>query len=106
MIWFGDWCNVIRSQVGEHGLHILTARRVDLPFAQKSVAAAVPGHYLSEEHIARILEHFGKRAAATYIREKLPETKFIRSGDLGEILATEYIAEQTPFSVPIKRLRW
>ncbi len=29
-----------------------------------------------------------------------------RSGDLGEILATEYITEKTPYAVPIKRLRW
>ena len=44
---------------------------------------------------ARILERFGKTAAATLIREKLPDAKSIRSGDLGEILATEYISEHT-----------
>ena len=32
--------------------------------------------------------------------------KSIRSGDLDEILAAEYIAERTPFTVPIKRLCW
>ena len=55
---------------------------------------------------ARILERFGKTAAATLIREKLPDAKSIRSGDLGEILATEYITEHTSYTVPIKRLRW
>jgi len=40
------------------------------------------------------------------VRQKLPESKAIRSGDLGEILATEYIAESTPYEVPIKGLRW
>ena len=75
-------------------------------FAQEAVVAAIPGHYVSEEHIARILERFGKHAAADYIREKLPDAKSIRSGDLDELLATEYIAERTPFTVPIKRLRW
>jgi hypothetical protein len=83
---------------------ILTARHDHLPFAQD--AAAVPDHCASVEHIARILERFGKTVAAAHIHEKLPDTKPIRSGDLGEILATEYNAEQTSYRVPIKRLRW
>ena len=106
MIWLNDWCDVIAAQAGAHGLQILTARQDDLPFAQDALAAAVPSHYASAERIARILERFGKTAAAAFIREKLPETKSIRSGDLGEILATEYIGEQTSYLVPIKRLRW
>jgi hypothetical protein len=106
MIWFKDWCEVIATTVGAHGLQILTARHHDLPFARDAVAATLPGHYVSEEHIARILDRFGKTEAAAFIREKLPETKSIRSGDLGEILATEFIIEQTPYQVPIRRLRW
>ncbi len=106
MIWLNDWCDVIAAQVGAHGLQILTARREDLPFALDALAAAVPGHYASKEPIARLLKRFGKTEAAAFIREKLPETKSIRSGDLGEILATEYIAEHTSYMVPIKRLRW
>jgi hypothetical protein len=106
MIWLNDWCDVMAAQVGAHGLHILTARQGDLPFAQDALAAVVPSHYASEERIAGILERFGKTTAAAFIREKLPDAKSIRSGDLGEILATEYIAEQTSYAVPIKRLRW
>jgi hypothetical protein len=40
------------------------------------------------------------------LREKLPQTPKIRSGDLGEILATQYIDERTAYKAPIKRLRW
>ena len=106
MISLRDWCRRVLDKVGAHGLQIFTAGQDNIRFAQDAVAAAVPSHYTSEQHIARILDRLGKGGAAAFIREKLPETKAIRSGDLGEILATEYIAEETPYTVPIKRLRW
>jgi hypothetical protein len=106
MIRFNDWCDLAPANVGAHRMLILSGRPKDLPFAQDAVAAVVPGHYASEEHIAGILQRLGKIAAASFIREKLPVSKSIRSGDLGEILATEYIGEETSYDVPIKRLRW
>lgn len=42
----------------------------------------------------------------TFIRNKVPTDKKVMSGDLGEILASEYIDQCTEFSVPVKRLRW
>ena len=103
---FDDWCDDAPAAAGAHSLRILTARTADLAVGVGAVAAQVPGHYASEEHIARVLDRLGKPAAAELIREKLPTTKGIRSGDLGEILATEYIDEKTDYSAPIKRLRW
>jgi hypothetical protein len=103
---FNDWCDDAPSAAGVHDLRILTARAADLAVGVATVAAQVPGHYASEEHVARVLDRLGKPAAAELIREKLPTTKGIRSGDLGEILATEYIEEKTAYSAPIKRLRW
>src|SRR5262249_11484188 len=41
-----------------------------------------------------------------FIRNKVPTDKKTRSGDLGEILASEYIEQCTRYGVPIKRLRW
>ena len=43
MMWFGDWCDVVGPQLGEHGLQIITARSVDLLFAQEAVVAVIPG---------------------------------------------------------------
>jgi len=106
MISFNDWCDRAVADVGAHGMSVLSARPKDLSSAQDAVAAVVPSHYASEEHIAGILQRLGKIAAADFIREKLPVGKSIRSGDLGEILATEYIEEETSYDVPIKRLRW
>jgi hypothetical protein len=71
-----------------------------------ATAQIMSTHYASEERIAALLERLGKNASAQCIREKLPQGPRIRSGDLGEILATEFIAEQSVYTVPIKRLRW
>lgn len=73
----------------------------------QATATIVPGHYASEEHVARALRRLGKPEAAALIEAKLPTTKAIRSGDLGEIYATEWIdAHSGGYRAPIKRLRW
>jgi len=106
MLPFGNWCDLFSSNVGAHEVQVLTSRPADLAAARDDIAATIPTHYCSEENIARALRRLGKTAAATLIEEKLPTTKSIRSGDLGEILATEFIAQYTTFAAPIKRLRW
>lgn len=103
---FSDWCDVAEEDVGAHNLTRLAARAVDLEVGSSATALCVPTHYASEERIADLLRRLGKTGAAAFIEQKLPESSRIRSGDLGEILATEYISERLIFAVPIKRLRW
>jgi len=66
----------------------------------------LPEHYISPESIADILARLGKGAAAKKLRDKIPEVKNIRSGDVGEVITTDYIEEYTDFIVPIRKLRW
>lgn len=106
MVGFLNWCDQAVEDVRAHALHVISARPGDAPHGCAAVAAVVPGHYAAEEHVARILRRLGRPQSAAFIEGKLPTTKSIRSGDLGEILATEYIASLTPYTVPIKRLRW
>jgi hypothetical protein len=85
----------------------MTGQAASLPTGIQVTAAIVPGHYASEEQVARALARLGKPAAAALIQGKLPTTKAIRSGDLGEIYATEWIdAHSGGYRAPIKRLRW
>jgi len=85
----------------------MTGQAASLGAGIQSTATIVPEHYASEEHIARALARLGKPAAAALIEGKLPMTKAIRSGDLCEIYATEWIdAQSGGFKAPIKRLRW
>ena len=79
----------------------------DLATGIQATAAIVPGHYAAEEQVSRALARLGKPAAAALIQGKLPTTKSMRSGDLGEIYATEWIdAHSGGYRAPIKRLRW
>lgn len=66
----------------------------------------LPNYYVDPLSIAQTLERLGKPAAANKLRIKLPEAIKTRSGDIGEILTTDYIDEKTIYSVPIKKLRW
>ena len=85
----------------------MTGQAASLPTGIQATAAIVPGHYAAEEQVVRALARLGKPAAAALIEGKLPTTKAIRSGDLGEIYATEWIdAHSGGYRVPIKRLRW
>jgi len=71
-----------------------------------SLVENLPDYYINPESIASTLERLGKPAAAQKLREKIPEAKKLRSGDIGEILSTDYIEEATSYSVPIRKLRW
>lgn len=84
----------------------MTANGAALASGIAATAAIVPAHYASEEHVARALARLGKPRSAALIESKLPTTKQIRSGDLGEIYATEWIDAHSGFRAPIKRLRW
>lgn len=85
----------------------MTGRAVDLAKGIHATAAVIPGHYASEEHVARALRRLGKPQAAALIEGKLPTKTAIRSGDLGEIFATEWIDNHSGgYKTPIKRLRW
>jgi len=106
MVQFANWCSLAATQVGTHNLRVLTGSAAHLAVGIDATATVVPGHYASEEHVARVLRLLGKPAAAAMIEQKLPNTKAIRSGDLGEIFATEWIAANGTYQVPVKRLRW
>jgi len=104
---FNDWCLAVDAPVGNHLRRVMTGQAVNLATGIQATAAIVPAHYASEEQVARGLARLGKSASAALIEGKLPTTKAIRSGDLGEIYATEWIdAHSGGYRAPIKRLRW
>ncbi|WP_313169144.1 MULTISPECIES: Hachiman antiphage defense system protein HamA [Massilia] len=107
MTQFNQWCVSVDTPVGAHVSRVMTGQAAKLLTGVEVTAAIVPGHYASEEHVARALARLGKSGAAELIEGKLPTTKEIRSGDLGEIYATEWIdAHSGGYGAPIKRLRW
>lgn len=75
------------------------ARSIGLSALKKLLAA----HFVGE---TTILQAGGYTNAAAIIVNSLPSNKKTRSGDLGELLATEFINSETSFVVPLKKLRW
>lgn len=63
-------------------------------------------HYDTLENIADTIARLGYEGAAAILRERLPQTATARSGELGEILATELTEEKIGFRVPVRRLRY
>ena len=106
MVQFNDWCDSADTPLGNHHVRVMTARPADAAIGIQVTATAVPAHYAAEERIAAALARLGKVAAAQMITNLLPQTPQIRSGDLGEIYATEWIDAHSGYRAPIKRLRW
>lgn len=103
---FKDWCDSEDTALGNRHLRVMRGRPADIPTAIRSTATGVPTHYVAEERIAAALARLGKTASAKLIIDLLPQTSQIRSGDLGEIYATEWINADSGYRAPIKRLRW
>ncbi|ABE31162.1 hypothetical protein DR64_3961 [Paraburkholderia xenovorans LB400] len=106
MVQFNDWCDSADTPIGNHYVRVITSRPADVPTGIQLTASTVPGHYAAEERVSRALARLGKVEAARMVTDLLPQTPQIRSGDLGEIYATEWINSQSGYRAPVKRLRW
>ncbi|SMD04482.1 Hachiman antiphage defense system protein HamA [Primorskyibacter flagellatus] len=106
MASFEDWSDDEEHDVNGNSLHLLSLRDGQDQVAHDKTIAVVPNHYARSADVADILEKLGKEAAAKYLRTKFPAKQNLRSGDLGEIFASEYISEKTEFEAPIKKLWW
>ena len=60
-------------------------------------------HFVGE---ATVLKLGGYDKSAETLRNSLPTNKRTQSGDMGELLATEYVNSKTEFTAPIKKLQW
>ena len=107
MIKFSEWCDIANKPLGIHFMSILTGREADSDSGVWAISETLPKHYGIEVHMASALEQLHKPESAALVREILPTKKEIRSGELGEILATEWInASSGGYHAPINRLRW
>jgi hypothetical protein len=68
MMEFDEWCEATDEVVNGHDLTVLSGSDDHLVDAQDKVAAIVPAHYASEEHVAHVLVRLGKAAAAEFGR--------------------------------------
>jgi len=100
------WLTAKTESVGRHSLVVLS----EIPGSRAGVlpdlCKLVSGHYLLPRTAAMRLATLGAPKTAKLLRASLPQLKKARSGDMGEILATEIAESQLGFAIPIRRLRW
>jgi hypothetical protein len=82
-------------------LAVYSERKGARPIGLKELKKLVADHFVGEE---TVMKAGGFVKAAAIIANSLPDNKQTRSGDLGELLATEYISAETDFVVPVKKL--
>ena len=99
------WCNGGPTRKGRKSLWRLSERTNGREHALDELPGRILDHYLSDDEIAGILEALGYPEAAKCIRTLLPEGAIGRSGDLGEILAAEFVEERLGYQVPVRKLR-
>jgi len=97
------WMNETHPDTGVPELVMLREHDGQRAIVQPAIQETVKDHLAGLDVVNKI-GGFAKTLA--YIRNKMPSAKRVRSGDFGEILATEYIDQCTEYRVPIKRLRW
>lgn len=106
MAIYKTWCDATREESdrkyywtyvekdgGRHGTHDMLIK-------------TVRSHYDRLERIAEDVERLGYEIAGQILSSAMPETAKGRSGDLGEILATELVEEEIGLRVPVRRLRY
>jgi hypothetical protein len=103
---FDDWCKNDDQITGKKRFWKLAEKAGGRRAIKAQLVITVRSHYDSLDRIAEDVEKLGYRAAATILRERLPRSKRARSGDLGEILASELTEERLGFNVPVRRMRY
>lgn len=103
----GDWLNIEEAEHGERKhLFVLVEKDEARAAVQRMLLECVRAHYDDPKHIADDIAALGYPGAAAILRERLPTDLKTRSGEVGEILATEFMEHQTGFRIPVRRLRY
>lgn len=103
---FDPWCKTTEQSDQAKKLVILVEQKSARPKTLVFLKSVIPNHYFPDGVLERRLKRLGRVKTAASVRAILPKTKSAMSGDLGEILATEYVNRKLDFRVPILRLRW
>lgn len=99
------WVTFHREDVGQHELVHMSADGTSVGNGVDWAAATIPRHYASGHEIASVLESLGKADAAKFLLGKVPVGVRARSGELGEIIGTQYATRELGYRM-LPRLRW
>jgi hypothetical protein len=103
---FDVWCGKDKSKDKQKHFLTLVEKDGGRDAIRDRLAETMRSHYELLDRIADDVARLGYEGAAELLRTVLPRNAKARSGELGEILATELVEEETGFRVPVRRLRY
>lgn len=103
---YGEWCDTTKEKDERKHYWCLVEKAGGRDAIREALAETVRAHYDRLERVADDITRLGYEGAAEILRAELPQTDRGRSGDLGEILATELVEEEIGLRVPVRRLRY
>lgn len=103
---YGDWCDRAEETAARKRLWLLTEKAGTRAGIWALLLETVRGHYDNLERVADDAARLGYPKAAEILATRMPKTPRARSGDIGEILASELASEQLNYRIPVKRLRF
>lgn len=106
MISIENKSDIVEHHSEQHKFLNFSLKSEEFQSLKNALVDLLPDYYVDPVSIAGTLARLGKNAAAQKLLTKIPEVKKIRSGDIGEVLTTDYIEESTEYTVPIRKLRW
>jgi hypothetical protein len=106
VVLFGKWCKCAKQENARKRYWAYVEVAGTREEIRDELARTIRSHYDRLERIADDVARLGYRIAADILRSQLPQSARGRSGDLGEILATEMVEEEIGLRVPVRRLRY
>jgi len=103
---YKDWCDATKEKDKRRRYWTYVEKDGGREAVSEGLVETVRSHYDRLENIAEDVERLGYEAAAVILKAELPQTPTARSGDLGEILATELVEEEIGLRVPVRRMRY
>lgn len=102
-----NWLDIEEYDHGERKrLYMLAEKEGSRDFVQADLINRVRGHYDDPRNISDDIAELGFPGAGNILRERMPRDARKRSGEVGEILAIEFVEYQTGFRIPFRRLRY
>ncbi len=103
---YKQWCESAKEKDKRRHYWTYVEKKIGRDEIRSDFAKTIRSHYDRLERIAEDVARLGYEVAAKILSEALPQTPKGRSGDLGEILATELVEEEIGLRVPVRRLRF
>lgn len=103
---YWDWCVCAEEVTGRKRLWLLTEKGGGRERVWALLIKSVRSHYDHLDRIAADAARLGYEKAAEILRTRMPTEERARSGDIGEILASELAEDTLGFRIPVKRLRF